>query len=62
MIKAFISLVKSWLKPEPEWHDGEPPSHIPRSYITQGMRLDPNNPRGVISTWKFNAAYYQSLL
>lgn len=43
------------------WNDGYPPDHIPRSWITQGMKLDPNDGKNVISTWKFNGRYYSWL-
>ena len=43
------------------WNDGYPPSHIPRSWVIEGIRLDPNDGHNIIPTWKFNGRYYSWL-
>lgn len=38
-----------------------PPPHIPRSWIVEGIRLDPKDGKNIIPTWKFNGRYYSWL-
>lgn len=44
-----------------DWKDGYAPSNIPRSYITEGMRVCDKDPNKVIPIWKFNSNYYNNL-
>lgn len=59
----ILNKILSWFKPKhkSEWKDGYPPPHIPKSWITEGMRLDENNSYNVIPTWKYNENYYRNL-
>jgi hypothetical protein len=43
------------------WVEGYAPSDIPRSWIVEGMKVDPTDPNKVISTWRYNDNYYMWL-
>lgn len=45
-----------------EWQDGNPPPSWPRSWIEEGVRLDPSDPKKVITCWRKSAAYYKNLI
>lgn len=64
MMKRILAGIRQFLSVngKRDWCDGHPPQHVPRSYITEGMRLDKNDPKKVIPTWRYNEQYYGSLL